>query len=116
MFVPQFFAGDFNAKHVTWRARQSNAAGQTRLKHYCKNNYIISAPLQPTYFPDSDTFRADILDFAIVSNILSRHSIRTLGSFSTSDHNPVLLTILGLLEGEISKPNFIYREADWQFF
>jgi hypothetical protein len=45
-------AGDFNAKHVTWRARQSNAAGQTLIKYYYKNNYIISAPLQPKYFPD----------------------------------------------------------------
>jgi hypothetical protein len=27
-------AGDFNAKYVTWRARQNNAAGQTLLTHY----------------------------------------------------------------------------------
>jgi hypothetical protein len=28
--------------------------------------HIISAPPQPTYFPDRDTVRADILDFGIV--------------------------------------------------
>jgi hypothetical protein len=62
-------AGDFNAKHVNWRARQSNAAGQTLLKHYYRNNYIISTPSQPTNFPDRDTIMADILDIAIVINV-----------------------------------------------
>jgi hypothetical protein len=108
-------AGDFNAKHVTWRARQNNAAGQSLLKHY-KNNYKISAPSQPTHFPDRNPAGADILHFTILSNLLSSHSGRTLGSLSTSDHNPVLLTIRGPLEPEEIKPNFIYREANWKLF
>jgi hypothetical protein len=57
-------AGYFNAKHVTWRARQNNAAGQSLLNHYYKNNYIISAPSQPTQFPDINPAGAEILDFA----------------------------------------------------
>jgi hypothetical protein len=43
---------DFNAKHGTWRARQNNAVGHSLLKHYYKNNYVISAPSQPMHFPD----------------------------------------------------------------
>jgi hypothetical protein len=54
-------AGDFNAKHVMWRARQNNTAGQSLLNHYYKNNYVISAPFQPTHFPDGNTTRADLL-------------------------------------------------------
>ena len=109
-------AGDFNAKHVTWRARQNNAAGQSLLNHYYKNNYIISAPSQPTHFPDRNPAGAEILDFAILSNVLSRHSVRTLGSLSTSDHNPVLLSIRGPVEPDEIKQNFIYREANWELF
>jgi hypothetical protein len=39
------WARDFNAKHVTWGARQNNAAGQSLLNHNYKNNHIISARL-----------------------------------------------------------------------
>jgi hypothetical protein len=109
-------AGDFNAKHVMWNARQNNAAGQTLLKHYYRSDYVISAPSNPTYFPDRNPADADILDFAIFSNVLSSHSIRTQGSLSSSDHNPVLITIRGPLEpGEI-KQTFLYREANWELF
>jgi endonuclease/exonuclease/phosphatase family metal-dependent hydrolase len=73
-------AGDFNAEHVTWRARQNNTVGQSLLKHYYTNNYVISAPSQPTRFPDRNTIGVDILDFVIVSIVLSNHSIRTLGT------------------------------------
>jgi hypothetical protein len=59
-------AGDFNAKHVMWNARQNNAAGQSLLKHYYRSDYVISAPANPTYFPNSNPADADILDFAIL--------------------------------------------------
>jgi hypothetical protein len=58
----------------------------------------------------------ELLDFAIVSNLLSNHSIRALASLSTCDHNPILLTIRGPLETDETKLNFIYREADWTHF
>jgi hypothetical protein len=56
--------GDFNAKHVKWRARQNNTVGQSLLKHYYRNNYVISALSQPTHFPDRNPIGADILDIA----------------------------------------------------
>jgi hypothetical protein len=108
--------GDFNAKHVTWRARQNNTAGQSLLKHYYKNNFVISTPSQHMHFPDRNPIGEDILDFAILSNVLSNHSIHTLGSLSTSGHNPVLLTVHGPLHADETKPKFIYREADWKLF
>jgi hypothetical protein len=107
-------AGDSNAEHLTWRTSHNNTVGQSLLKHYYKNNYVISAPSQPTHFPDRTPIGADILNFAIVSNVLSNHSIPTLGS--TSDHHPVLPTVRGLLEADETKQNFIYREAHWTLF
>jgi endonuclease/exonuclease/phosphatase family metal-dependent hydrolase len=81
-------ASDFNAKNVTWRARQNNAAGQSLLNHHYKNNYIISVPFQPTHFPDRNPAGAEILDFVILSNVISSHSVRTISSLSTSDSAP----------------------------
>jgi hypothetical protein len=56
------------------------------VNYYYKNNCIISAPSQPTRFPVRNPAGAEILDFAIVSkvsNVLSNHSERSLGSLST---------------------------------
>jgi hypothetical protein len=86
------------------------------LQVYYKYNYVISAPSKLTHFPDRNPIGEDILDFVILSNVLSNHSIRTLGSLSTSEHNPVLLTIRGPLQTDENKPNFMYREADWKLF
>jgi hypothetical protein len=109
-------AEDFNAKHLTWRARQNNTVGQSLHKHYYKNNYVISTPSQPTHFLDRNRIGAEMLDFAIVSNVLPNHSVCAVSTLSTSDHYPVLLTIRGPLEADETKPNFIYREADWTLF
>jgi endonuclease/exonuclease/phosphatase family metal-dependent hydrolase len=104
-------AGDFNAKHIMWGSRLNNTAGQSLLSHYYKNSYVISAALQPTYFPDRHTLRSDILDIAILSNVLTRHSIRTLGNLPTSDHRPILLSFNCHFEPAEMKPTFIYSAA-----
>jgi hypothetical protein len=109
-------AGDFNAKHLMWCSRQNNTAGQSLLTHYYKNNYVISAPSQPTYFPDLHSLGADILDIAILSNVLTKHSIRTLGNLSTSDHRPVLLSFNCPFEPAETKPTFTYSAANLTLF
>jgi hypothetical protein len=77
-------AGDLNAKHITWRARQNNTAGQSLLKHYYKSNYVISAPSQPTHFRDRNSIRADILEIAILSNVRNRaFSVTHRNSYSS---------------------------------
>jgi endonuclease/exonuclease/phosphatase family metal-dependent hydrolase len=106
------FAGDFNAKSVTWRARQNNAATQCRLNYCYINNYTISLPSQPTHLPGRNLSGAKVLNFAIISNVLSSHSVRTVGRPSTSDRSPILLAIRGPLVADETKPNFIYREVN----
>jgi hypothetical protein len=86
------------------------------LNHYYINNYIIPAPSQPTYFCGRSPAGAEILDFPIVSNALSNHSVRTQCSLSTSDHSPILLTVCGPLEADKIKPNYIFRQANWERF
>jgi hypothetical protein len=97
--------GDVSTKQVKWCTRQNKAAGQSLRNHYHKNNYIISAPTQPTYFRDRNPAGAESF-----SNIPSSHSVR-LGSLSTSDHSPVLLSIHGPLKADEIKLNCIYREG-----
>jgi endonuclease/exonuclease/phosphatase family metal-dependent hydrolase len=109
-------AGDFNAKHSMWGSRLNNTAGQTLLSHYYKNNYIISAPAQSTFFPDRLTSRSDILDIAILSNVLTKHSIRTLGNLSNSDHRPVLMSFNSHFEPTELKTIFNYSAANWNLF
>jgi hypothetical protein len=99
----------------TW-AGQNNAAGQFLLNHYYKSNYNISAPSQPKHLLDRNPAGTEILDFAIVNNVLSTHSIRTLGSLSTFHHSLVLLTARGPSEADKIKPNITYREANWELF
>ena len=91
-------AGHFDAKHITWIARNNNAAGQVLLNHYSKNNYIITAPISPTHIPDSNHSTPDVTDLAFLSNITSHNTIKTQGFLSHSDHKPVTSTILGPIQ------------------
>jgi hypothetical protein len=109
-------AGDFNSKHSTWNSRNDNSAGRALLSHYNKHEYLIAAPHSPTHIPDRNPEGADVLDFAILNNILSHYTVKTLGFLSHSDHRPVLLTIRGPLQSDERKTNYVYKEANWEYF
>jgi len=72
-------AGDFDTKHIMWISRNSNAAGQVLLNHYSKNNYIVAVPITPNHIPDGSHSILEVIDFAFLSRIISRHTIKTLG-------------------------------------
>ena len=109
-------AGDFNSKHSTWNSRNDNSAGRALLSHYNKNEYLIAAPHSPTHIPDRNPDGADVLDFAILNNILSHHTVKTLGFLSHSDHRPVLLTLRGPVQSDERKSIYVYKEANWEHF
>jgi hypothetical protein len=66
---------------MTRSARQNNAAGQSLL--------IIITKIITWFalygFPERNPAGTEILDFAILSNVLWSHSVRTLASLPTSD-------------------------------
>jgi hypothetical protein len=75
----------------------------------------ICAPTSPTHISDNDPASADILDLAILHNVLAHHTIRTLGNLSHSDHRPVMLTIRGPVQSHGPKTTYVYKEANWQY-
>jgi hypothetical protein len=72
-------AVDFNAKHFTWHSRNKNGAGRVLLSHYNNNEYLITSTVRPTHVPDGNPGSADVLDLAILHNIVSQHTIKALG-------------------------------------
>jgi len=84
-------AGDLNSKHPFWNSRKTNCAGTVLYNHLQQNNYSIIAPDTPTHFPNSNKYRPDVLDIAIVRTSLLIQ-ITNLNELS-SDHNPILLEL-----------------------
>jgi hypothetical protein len=109
-------AGDFNSKYCTWNSRNDNAAGRALLNHYNKNEYLIASPNFATHIPDGNPAGADVLHFAILNNILSHHTVRTLGFLSHPDHRPVMLIIRGPVQSDEFKSTYVYKEANWGYF
>jgi hypothetical protein len=93
-------AEDFSAKHFTWHSRNNNGMVRVVLSHYNNNECLITAPVGPTHVPDGNPGSADVLDLAILHNIVSQHTIKALGFLSHSDHKPVLLTIRGPVQSD----------------
>ncbi|KYB24901.1 hypothetical protein TcasGA2_TC034922, partial [Tribolium castaneum] len=85
-------AGDFNAKHINWESRRSNRNGNI-LNGFTDQHLDISvlAPVEPTFYRNSDG-AADILDVAIVKNVVHQVRLSAINDLS-SDHNPVLMQI-----------------------
>jgi len=109
-------AGDFDAKHITWISRNNNVAGQVLLDHYSKNNYIVTAPIIPNHIPDGGHSTPNVIDFAFLSNITSRHTIRTLGFLLHLDHKPVTSTILDPIQPHEPKITNDCGEANADYF
>lgn len=86
-------AGDFNSKHPLWHSRTTNTAGQTIFNHAQTNDYSVLPPSTPTYHPYSRLYRPDVLDIGLIK-IPMLVNVTNINDLS-SDHNPVLLEILG---------------------
>jgi len=85
-------AGDLNAKHPLWHSRCSNAAGNILYNHALNDDYIVTAPETPTFFPTVKGHRPDVLDIALTRLPQLSCDVTNLNELS-SDHNPVLLTL-----------------------
>lgn len=86
-------AGDLNAKHTQWGSRRANRSGQILSAFVLENNFMISAPSEPTYHnPRNDL--GEFLDIAVSKDIPFQIRVTTLNELS-SDHEPVLMHIGG---------------------
>jgi len=87
-------AGDLNAKHPLWHSRCSNAAGNVLYMYYITLNddYTVTDPDTPTFFPTVVGHRPDVLDIALIRLPQLSCDVTNLNELSF-DHNPVLLTL-----------------------
>jgi hypothetical protein len=56
------FGSDLNSKHRLWNSRLITTRGRRLLEHAHRNNYSISAPDSPTYYPSRRNALPDVLD------------------------------------------------------
>ena len=110
-------AGDLNAKHRDWQCNSTNRSG-TKLYDFYYNgnqNFQILAPAEPTHIPDNANSEPDILDIALVKNVRSTITIKTLNNLD-SDHLPVLLTLRGSIKLADQRSFLQYHQANWERF
>jgi len=85
-------AGDLNAKHPLWHSRCSNAVGNVLYNHALNDDYTVTAPDTPKFFPAVVGHRPDVLNVALIHFPQLSCDVTNLNKFS-SNHNPVLLTL-----------------------
>jgi retron-type reverse transcriptase len=113
--VPLVLAGDLNAKHQSWNSRVSNPRGRALrnlLDHLGDINVI--APPGPTYIPDDNRHRPDVLDIALCRNLVFPVTAVNVNDLS-SDHTPVLLTIDAAPTTSLP-PAMTTVKTDWEKF
>lgn len=115
--LPTILAGDLNAKHPLWNSVSTNSRGLALLKYVTSSssNLTVTGPIEPTYYHFMVKTPPDVLDIAILRNILTSYDITTIQAL-TSDHNPILMTIGNKMVNTPTSPRFSYAKADWQRF
>lgn len=83
--------GDLNAKHIAWNCPTNNKNGKMLLDYCTKNNIIIEAPFEPTFYPTNPSQRPSVIDIILLKNI-SITKPQALSQLS-SNHEPVVFNI-----------------------
>jgi len=89
-------AGDYNAKHTHWGSRLVTPKGRQIYNAIIKPNNKLDyvSPGNPTYWPTDPRKVPDLIEFAVTKNIPRNIiSVKALSDLS-SDHSPVLITLL----------------------
>lgn len=107
--------GDFNARHDFWNCNSANTNGYT-LKRFLDENEdcILHFPENPTLYPANNTTPSTI-DLVISKNMDNITEPESLPELS-SDHNPVVFTVIGPAMENREKPIYDYKNTDWGKF
>lgn len=104
-------AGDLNAKHPTWNSRVTNVKGRLLHRFVDQRDMVVLGPEEPTHF--GHVGRPDVLDIAVLKDVVHQTRIQVIGGELDSDHDPVILH-LGR-EDEMDPPAE-YDKVNWQLF
>lgn len=59
--IPTISSCDLNSKHLNWNSRSiTNPTGRSLFSHMYNNDYYITAPITPTYFPDQFNYNLNV--------------------------------------------------------
>ncbi|GBP36084.1 Probable RNA-directed DNA polymerase from transposon BS [Eumeta japonica] len=83
--------GDFNGKSTNWKCNYSNRNGR-EIEALAKSlHFNIVTPLTPTYDPNNNNHRPDILDIALMKGVALKLSCIEPLQWLNSDHRPALM-------------------------
>lgn len=107
-------AGDYNAKHTHWGSRLVNPKGKQLYNCIMSRRYRLDyvSPCQPTYWPHDRNKLPDLIDFGIIRGIAKERVSATTSLGLASDHSPVIFSIHGNHETEITK-SLTSRYTNW---
>jgi hypothetical protein len=80
------------------------------------NNLICITTRQPTYWPSDPQKIPDLIDFCIAKGINSKNIFVESSLELTSDHTPLLVTILTSARGKPKKPSLTSSKTNWSTF
>ena len=105
--------GDLNCKNESWNSRKSNQNGNILFDILQRTDLIITAPLEPTFYP-SGKGQPDVLDVVIFKNLqLSQRP--TVANTLCSDHLPVLFVVDGGMK-TFQPPSKNNVHTNWEDF
>jgi hypothetical protein len=64
-------AGKLNSNHPLLHSWTINPAGSTLYNYVKQNDYVVRAPITPTYYPYSQSFRPNVLDIVLIKVTLA---------------------------------------------
>lgn len=90
--------GDYNAKNILWGSWLTNKKGRQLIEAIRKYNSRFISTGEPTYWPTDTKKQPDLIDFCIIKNMPYENlTIKSCLELS-SDHSPLIMTLLGPIE------------------
>lgn len=109
-------AGDFNAKHHHWGSRLCTTRGRELLKSIKSEHLCHLSTGEPTYWPADLTKTPDLLDFCVLKNINTNYLSVTSSLELSSDHSPIIVTMLAAAKEEETQPFLSTKHTNWMLF
>ena len=112
---PKFLAaGDYNAKHSFWGSRLISPRGR-QLYNAIINQYDVISTGEPTHWPSDNRKIPVLIDFGIFKGLQRQNIIAESSLELSSDHSPVVLTILNLNPNILTNDR-IKSRTNWSCF
>jgi hypothetical protein len=109
--------GDFNAKNTSWGSRITTTKGKELQKSIRNLTSICITTRQPTYWPSDPQKIPDLLYFFYIAKGINPKNILAESSLElSSDHTPILVTILTSAQGKPKTPSLTSSKTNWDTF